>query len=522
MSDLDAWSVLRGAKKPDGTGFGMWVWGTLKGDFQDDRGIDQVGTDMIISLIPGVGVATTLRDLVANLIKLYKNPKDKLILLFIALALIGLIPEAGTVVKGVVRILFVYLRRFVKDAADLSNATKLAQATSKAVDAALPKVIEFLQDSRLVRWATDSKVPNLIRFAGTELIKLADKIDASQLKKTFASATEQLQTLLKRIHDIVPPRAADQINEFLAMLDKVRKPVLDGMQSAVQPLKTVLKTAGKRLEDHALIVDSRTINRGWIAPMSQKSSVILIEKDPPKWVRKTVNKKLPHPAPEEAVAKAKAIELKAFTASERQKGRIYPELSDGQVMTFEKGKISPTAIKGPAKLYRVVDPTSAGGGSFWVTEETFKQLKSRADWREKLAVWPHWNQNGQYVVYELKPGETVHGWKGPAASQEIDGCPYHLPGGGEQILFYPQGDTFKKTLPNIDPATGEAVSAGGRNDTRVNFKDILGEEVRVGLRDTINDPHIKGPYPTNWGFSDWTAEEAARIVIEIPKHLDKQ
>ncbi|OWY37086.1 hypothetical protein CEK28_18495 [Xenophilus sp. AP218F] len=497
----------------------MWIWGTLKGDFEEDRSIGQVGTDMVISLIPGVGVATTLRDLVANLIKLYKNPKDKLILLFIALALIGLIPEAGTVVKGVVRILFVYLRRFVKDAAELSNATKLAQATTKAVDAALPKIIEFLQDSRLVRWATDSKVPNLIRFAGTELTKLADKIDAAQLRKAFAAATEQLQTLLKRIHGIVPARAADQIDEFLAILDKVRKPVLDGMQSAVQPLKTVLKTAGKRLEDHALIVDSRTVNRGWLAPMSQKSSVMLIEKDPPKWVRKTVDGIVPHPAPTLNEAGAMAEELKKISAA---KGNVLPELSPGQVQTFEKGKIRAAAIKGPAKLYRVVDPTSGGGGTFWVSEETFNQLKTRAEWREKLAVWPHWNQNGQYVVYELKPGETVYAWKGPAASQQIDGCPYHLPGGGEQILFYPQGDTFKKTLPNIDPTTGEAISAGGRVDTRVNFKDVLGEEVRVGLRDTINDPHIKGPYATNWGFSDWTAEEAARIVIEIPKHLDKQ
>ncbi|BBF85237.1 hypothetical protein DLM_1618 [Aquitalea magnusonii] len=256
--------------------------------------------------------------------------------------------------------------------------------------------------------------------------------------------------------------------------------------------------------------------------MSQKSAVILIEKDPPKWVRKTVNQKLPHPAPTKEEAGDIAIELRNRVLARRSVGENYPELSPGQVQTFEKGQIIPAAIKGPAKLYRVVDPTSGGGGTFWVSEETFKQLKSRADWREKLVVWPHWNQNGQYVVYELKPGETVHGWKGPAASQEIDGCPYHLPGGGEQILFYPQGDTFKKTLPNIDPATGEAVSAGGRIDTRVNFKDILGEEVRVGLRDTINDPHIKGPYPTNWGFSDWTAEEAARIVIEIPQHLDKQ
>lgn len=516
----DAWSVVRGTQRPEDKGWGLWIWETLKGDFQEDRSIGQVGADMVISLIPGVGTAASLRDLVANLIKFHSNPKDKLLLLFIALALIGLIPEAGAVVKGVVRILFVYLRRFVKDAAELSNATKLAQATSRAVDAALPKIVEFLRNSALVRWATDNRVPNLIRFAGTELIKLADKIDAAKLKTLFDQATTQLETLLKSIHGMVPARAATQIEDFLAMLNKVRHQARNGLQTALQPLKTVLMTAGKRLEDHALTVDSRTVNRGWIAPMSQDGAAILIEKKPPKWVKKT-GKRLPHPAPTSDELGAEVANVQRTKESARKQGQMLPELSPGQVETFEKGKIAPTTIRGPAKLYRIVDPTSGGGGTFWVSEETFQQLKTRADWREKLAVRPDWNQNGQYVVYELKPGETLHAWKGPAASQKIPGTSYHVAGGGEQIVFFPQGDSFKKTLPNVDPQTGEPITMGGRVDTRVNFEDILGNPVRTGLRDKINDPHIKGPFPTNWGFGDWTPDEAARIVVEIPKHLDK-
>jgi hypothetical protein len=197
-----------------------------------------------------------------------------------------------------------------------------------------------------------------------------------------------------------------------------------------------------------------------------------------------------------------------------------PEIGPDVVQTFERDKIRPDAIRGPAKLYRIVDPTSSAGGVFWVDEKTFHSLKSRDDWRAKLAVKPEWNQNGQYVVYEIAVGETVHVWRGPAASQKLEGTPYHLTGGTDQIVFHPNPDTFSKTRPRVDPGTGqELLGRGGKPDTRVEWTDVTDRKVVAPIRDRPTDAHVKGPYETNWGYADWSPEEAKRIILALPDDI---
>ncbi|WP_019561861.1 hypothetical protein [Caldimonas manganoxidans] len=152
-------------------------------------------------------------------------------------------------------------------------------------------------------------------------------------------------------------------------------------------------------------------------------------------------------------------------------------------------------------------------------EKTFRSLKSRAEWREKLAVKPEWNQNGQYVVYEIPAGETVHVWRGPAASQKLDGTPYHMAGGAEQIVFYPSPDKFAATRPRVDPQTGSDLPGRGGSDTRVEWTDVTGRPVAAPIRDKPTDPHERGPFETNWGFSDWTADEAKKIILALPDDI---
>ena len=514
----DHWDVVHGHSRPASKGVGVWIWETLKGDFQEERSYGQIGADMVISLVPLVGTAASLRDLVANIKKFIHNPKDKLILLFIAVTLISFIPEAGAIFKGVFKIIFLYLRRFMKDAADLTDATRLARATARAVDAALPKIIEFLQDSRVVRWATNGKVPDLIRFAATQMSTLAGKIDGAMIKAAFDKASDTLVNLLTRIHGIVPADIATGIEDFLKAFDKVRLQIKNGLDGAIKPLRVVMQTAAKRLEDHALIAESRVINQGWLAPMSEKGAAVLMNKEPPKWVRLG---RMGHQAYSSTEADAFAAYIKSEVAAAKAAGKDYPYpmLSAHQVTTFERKMLQKIAIPGPKKIYRIVDPTSQGGGDFWVSEEVFKKLKSRADWRDKLAVKPDWNQNGQYVVYDIPTGETLYAWKGPAGSQKLNGTPYHLEGGYEQIVFKPEPDEFKATLPNIDPGSGAIKTGKYGPDTSIGFTDVTGEATPTRLREKIVDPHITGPFPTNWGFSDWTAEDAQRIIIELPHDI---
>jgi hypothetical protein len=50
----------------------------------------------------------------------------------------------------------------------------------------------------------------------------------------------------------------------------------------------------------------------------------------------------------------------------------------------------------------------------------------------------------------------------------------------------------------------------------------VGEETISPLRQKINDGNIKGPFETDWGYTDWTPDEAQRLVVVLPKPDDIQ
>jgi hypothetical protein len=156
-----------------------------------------------------------------------------------------------------------------------------------------------------------------------------------------------------------------------------------------------------------------------------------------------------------------------------------------------------------------------------MTEAEFKAIKNRDEWRAKFAVKPEWNQNGWVVEYEVKPGETLPVWRGPAASQDLKGTDCYLEGGGEQIVFFPGSrDEMIEAMPRVDRENGKILmDRSGNPDRRVEYVDVAGEIAPVKLRSRITDPHIKGPLETGWGASDYTQEEAKRILLTVPNTI---
>ncbi|MCS0611107.1 hypothetical protein NX773_23400, partial [Massilia solisilvae] len=242
----------------------------------------------------------------------------------------------------------------------------------------------------------------------------------------------------------------------------------------------------------------------------QSGSAKLINAMPPKWAKKRAG---PMEHPPLRMEKEKIRKL-------MKENPNHPKLDESIAATFSKnGGIRADIITGPTKLYRIIDPSNEAAGMFWISEADFKALKDRDEWRRKFAVKPEWNQNGWFVEYEVKAGESLSVWRGSAASQQLDGTQHYLEGGGEQIVFFPSNrDKMIEALPRVDRKTGKILADHtGAQDRRVEFTDVTGESLPTKLRAKITDTHINGPIVTGWGTSDYTAQQAKRILLTVPE-----
>jgi len=507
---LDGLNEIHGQKKPDDMGLGEWVWGALQGDFNAERSTGQIGFDIVVSLIPVVDTLCDVRDLCANIRQYRQDPTNKITLFFIATTVVGFIPELGTVVKSVLRLAWVYMKPLVKHADDITNASKLTAAAHRACDSALPRISEYLQHNRVAKWATDGKLPNIYKFVAKAILHASDKADSAKLRLLLNNKLDDLRALLKRIRPIVPSTIREHLDELLTFVEANRASISRGIEEFTQPVRTVLKVVAKRLDDHAWKVQLLRNNQASIAPISASGAAQLINANPLKWAKKFKGTLL-HP-PMNANSRKVISLMKA--------NPTHPRITKSTIETFAstRGGMRPDVIQGPAKLYRIVDRSSEAAGTYWVSEATFKALTSREQWRIELAVVPHWNGNGDAVMYQLGPDETLKVWRGPAASQVIPHTDRFLKGGGEQIVFFPgQRDEMVKAMPRIDRQTGAVLKdKDGNDDRRIEFSDATGETVPASLRVKINDPHISQPFSTGWGIADYSPEEAKRILLTAP------
>jgi hypothetical protein len=384
-------------------------------------------------------------------------------------------------------------------------------ATNRACDAALPKITEYLQHSRVAQWATNGKLPDVFKFVANAIRETAEKLAPGKLKRALDEKFDELKSLLQKIRPLLPPTLCERVDDLIKLINEKRHAIGGAVQQFSQPVRTVLKVIAKRLDDHAWRADIYRTNRGWIAPISQAGSARLINAKPPKWVKKRP-KKLKYPP-----LKMEDPDIQSMM----RENKNHPPLTSSQIATFSsiRGGMRADIITGPTKLYRIVDPSNEVAGMFWISEAEFKAIKNRDEWRSKFAVKPEWNQNGWFVEYEVRHGETLSVWRGPAASQKLDGTDYYLEGGGEQIVFFPfSRDEMVQALPRIDRETGQPIlRRSGDPDCDVEMTDVTGQMVSTKLRSKITDVHIKGPIETGWGATDYAPEEAKRILLTVPK-----
>ncbi|MES2743161.1 MAG: hypothetical protein V4754_19730, partial [Pseudomonadota bacterium] len=188
----------------------------------------------------------------------------------------------------------------------------------------------------------------------------------------------------------------------------------------------------------------------------------------------------------------------------------YPNLSKENVESFHR--LRTAIISGPERLYRIISPSSRGMSDCWVTEKVFRKLQSQPDprsaWRRYLAVWPHWNVNGQFVVYDVKRGESLKVWRGEAAAQKLDKKilpDRHLEGGWEQIVFnIERGDAHNDVVRQYERMGPQKTQLGNPIDYPA-YSALSREEKAnyQGIREEIKHPNISGPFETGWNYTDF-------------------
>ena len=115
-----------------------WIWGVLKGDFEEDPATSQIIGRMILTMIPGIDQLADVQDVVNVLYRLIWRREWDVTMHWILLliTLIGLIPVLGSLAKGLLKLV-------IKKAGDISALQ------------ALYGIFNFFKKGNAHRWTRD-------------------------------------------------------------------------------------------------------------------------------------------------------------------------------------------------------------------------------------------------------------------------------------------------------------------------------------------------------------------------------
>lgn len=223
LRDALAWATEdhEKAKDPSTNPF-VWFWEAVEGDFNEDRSTKQILVDAGISMIPLVDQLCDIRDLIANCKKLIKEYKDTWAWVALALTLIGLFPTLGSLVKGVLKIFFGFMRRLPPAAA------------IKAVEPAMSWVISFLRRQTVQKYLLNNKIDEVFKWLSDEIKVIKGKISVKALTEAFDSAIGVVEELVNKVSVI--PMVGNKAKAVLLQVKEVRLMADKRLGEAIKPV----------------------------------------------------------------------------------------------------------------------------------------------------------------------------------------------------------------------------------------------------------------------------------------------
>ena len=149
----NARNTLRSLDADDESWFG-WIWGALEGEWNENPTTGQIIFDATLTAIPIIDQVGDLRDISAIVLKLcdseVREKEGWYLWLALGICVIGLVPTAGSVIKGILKTIFNACKPYLKVAGDFLKAFK--QAASPEMINSVMAVVRFFSSGNAVKW----------------------------------------------------------------------------------------------------------------------------------------------------------------------------------------------------------------------------------------------------------------------------------------------------------------------------------------------------------------------------------
>jgi hypothetical protein len=404
---------------------GLWLWETLQGDFHEDPSTGQIATGTLISMIPLVDQLCDIRDFIANIRKIHEDSSNTWAWVAMALTLIGAMPVVGSLVKGCLKVLFQASRRRFHSA--------LGSADRDCIEKGMILLGRYLGIEIVRKALARMKVYNVHQYLAEQVDMLRGWLNVERLMEAFTTLKTATRSLLDTVNRWAPDSVKNHVEGLWNIIEAVFIKAPVELKKALTPTLDYLDAVANRLRVEADgAYRARPGINTHVLGQRPDAELELLKRNKPDWVDKVLKPKY---APLDALPDGASTKI-AEGWPDISATSKHPAL-EGKFNTFDK---SMTAVKvtPQTRLYRVLDPSSGDNSICWMREEEFRALQSKSQWRREYAVWKHWNENGEYVVYTVPPGQPLKAWEGRAATQELKpDTRYKLEGGRQQIVLNP-------------------------------------------------------------------------------------
>ncbi|MGF1770658.1 hypothetical protein L4D06_25280 [Enterovibrio makurazakiensis] len=232
-----------------------WIWEALQGDFNANQTTGQIAANAALGIIPIVDQVLDCRDLIANCRNIHKDKSDVNAWIALCFTLIGLIPSLGSIAKGVLKILFLFIRKMGGD-------------VSKAIRPAMAPIISFLQNEKVRKIFDVPRIDIALKKIAEAIKSVGSQVNAATLKGYLDKIVSALTDTVAQIRYFAPASVKVWLDESVRLVRSVQKSADSMLEPAIAPVKkllddieqALLKQADEYSPSYRTDVNARTVH----------------------------------------------------------------------------------------------------------------------------------------------------------------------------------------------------------------------------------------------------------------------